>query len=100
MSSHFFKKKKQSGSIVVHTIVVIHTCDIQLTMLLLFCITAAVVGGEAAYTGLNTKPDTPGRPTVPTTLIGAGVTVVVRFLLCLWIVYSYFQRNIGPVSSF
>lgn len=38
---------------------------------------AAVVGGEAAYTGLNTPAATPGRPSIPTTLIVAGGTTAV-----------------------
>lgn len=40
---------------------------------------AAVVGAEAAYTGLNTPATTPGRPAVPTTLIVAGGTTAVSF---------------------
>jgi hypothetical protein len=41
---------------------------------------AAVVGGEAAYTGLNTPATTPGRPSVPITLIVAGGTIAVRLV--------------------
>jgi hypothetical protein len=43
----------------------------------------AVLGGEAAFTGLTTDASTPGRPTVPETLIGAGGTLAVRLLWLL-----------------
>ena len=38
---------------------------------------AAVAGGEAAFTGLSTPADTPGRPSVPSTVIGIGGVVAV-----------------------
>lgn len=41
---------------------------------------AAVVGAEAAFTGLNTKPETPGRPEITSTLVGIGGTVAVSWL--------------------
>lgn len=66
----------------------VNTVDQQPTlhhMLSIFAIThfftAAVVGAEAAFTGLNTKSDTPGRPAIPSTLAITGGTVVVRTAL-------------------
>jgi len=42
---------------------------------------AAVVGAEAAFTGLNTATDMPGRPQVTTTLVGIGGVVLVRYIV-------------------
>lgn len=38
----------------------------------------AVLGGEAAFTGLTTDANTPGRPTVPATMGGVVGTLAVR----------------------
>ena len=39
---------------------------------------AAVLGGEAAFTGLTVPAGTPGRPTIPLTLAGVVFTLAVR----------------------
>ncbi|KAI3426982.1 hypothetical protein D9Q98_006926 [Chlorella vulgaris] len=41
----------------------------------------AVLGGEAAYTGLSTDSSRPGRPTVPGTLLGVAGTLGATGLL-------------------
>jgi hypothetical protein len=43
------------------------------------CVSAvAVLGAEAAFTGLTTDASTPGRPTVGQTLAGVAGTLAVR----------------------
>lgn len=73
---------------------------------------AAVVGAEAAYTGLNTPEAVPGRPTVASTLAGVGGTVVSALLIsqsdsvgtagcaigliaASYLMYTYIQRTIN-----
>jgi hypothetical protein len=51
-----------------------------LTYILLLYYIAAVVGAEAAFTGLNTPSTTPGRPSIPVTLAGVAGTLVVSRL--------------------
>lgn len=45
------------------------------------CYTAAVVGAEAAYTGINARPGTPGVPAMVPTLIGTVGSVASALLI-------------------
>lgn len=48
----------------------------QTTLFVLHAV--AVLGGEAAFTGLSTDASTPGRPTLAETLTGVAGTLGVR----------------------
>jgi hypothetical protein len=61
----------------------VHACvPCALTCMRLFLLAVAVLGGEAAYTGLSTDSSRPGRPTVPGTLLGVAGTLGVRDSCC------------------